>query len=326
MQTDDKGHVQYIRWWIGSKNLAGRARLEEVALQDQRYVKPFSQNSANLARLRDEERREICEGENTDLEILQSGSFAEGPEMSVIFGELMLRAKTTSPEAVRLSQVVLWTPQEAGWSLDMSIEAERTESGVPQEEFLRQFRKQTEQLRGARKNDAALVLVPLNSLHPPHWSLVALERKEKKVFPLEETEDEAALAEQKRWSIRYYDSRDTVTVDMYMRIHQTVKLVSLGFELQKAMEWCGGDQQAEQHLQKYEATHVSPDGQPGTVQTVNKPRQSDGWSCGFWVLLFAESELRKWLGEEPRALKKPSIEFKDEILKYNKVTHQKLTN
>ena len=246
--------------------------------------------------------------------------------MAVIFAELMLRAKTSVQLDV-LSQVVVWQPQEVGWSLDMSIEAEITESGVPQEEFLSSFRKQTAPFVEARKNEPVLVMVPVNSLVPAHWSLLVLVRKRKTVFPLGETEEEAALAEKARWSIRYYDSRQTISIDMYSRVHQAVKLVSLAFKLNKAMEWVSADQQAENFLAQYGDCYGSVADKPGTVKFANEPRQTDGWSCGFWVLLYAEKELRQWLGEEPRATRKPSkvaggtgvSTFQDEIAKYNKV-------
>ena len=35
---------------------------------------------------------------------------------------------------------------------------------------------------------------------------------------------------------------------------------------------------------------------------VSKLRQSDGFSCGLWVLLYLEQEWRRWLGEPPQAL------------------------
>ena len=238
--------------------------------------------------------------------------------MAVIFAELMLRAKT-SVQLDALSQVVVWQPQEVGWSLDMSIEAETTESGIPQEEFLSSFRKQTAPFVEARKNEPVLVLVPVNSLVPAHWSLLVLVRKRKTAFPLGETEEEAALAEKARWSIRYYDSRQTISIDMYSRVHQAVKLVSLGFKLNKAMEWVSADQKAESFFQQYGDCYGSLAGKPGTVKLANQPKQTDGWSCGFWVLLYAEKELRQWLGEEPRSTRKPSKDFQDEIAKYNKV-------
>ena len=201
----------------------------------------------------------------------------------------------------------------------MSIDAEKKESGVPQEEFLYTFSRQVAVFREARKNEPLLLLVPMNSLIPSHWSLLVLERQRKTVFPYNQTEEEAALAEKDRWIIRYYDSKATISVDMYSRIHQAVKLVSLAFKLKKAMEWAPADEEADNTLQEYQECYGSIGGEPGTVKYANVPRQTDGWSCGLWTLIYAEKELREWLGEEPRAIRKVSKDFVVEIANYNKV-------
>ena len=201
----------------------------------------------------------------------------------------------------------------------MSIDAEEKESGIPQEEFLYRFSRQVADFREARKNEPVLVLVPMNSLIPSHWSLLVLERQRKAVFPANPTEEEVALAEKARWSIRYYDSKPTISVDMYSRIHQAVKLVSLAFKLEKAMEWAPADEEAESNLREYQECYGSVEREPGKVKYANVPRQTDGWSCGFWTLLYAEKELREWVGEEPRAVRSVSKDFVCEIAKYNKV-------
>jgi hypothetical protein len=317
VETNDKGEVKYVRWWESSKGFGGRAYLHELAFQDQKYTKPFSENTINLVRLSDIQKREIC-GSDNYLELQESGSFAEGPEMSVIFAELLLRAKTSLSEE-RVSQIVAWPPQEVGWTLDMSIEAEDSGSGVPPEEYLASLRTQTARFVQADRNKPVLVLVPMNAQDPPHWSLLVLERKAKTVFPLEQTEEEAAQAETDRWQIRYYDSRDVISVDMYRRVHQAVKLVSLAFGLSKHLQWSSADEKAEQNLLDYGATGTSSKVSPGSVLLANRPRQRDGWSCGFWTLLFMEAELRRFLGEEPRALRKTSPNWEAEIRKHNKL-------
>jgi hypothetical protein len=70
VQTDEKGQIVYVRWWQHGKGCSGRARLDELAFQDKKYTKPFSPNTANLVRLRDDERADICIGQN-ELQLLK---------------------------------------------------------------------------------------------------------------------------------------------------------------------------------------------------------------------------------------------------------------
>ena len=71
VQKDDKGHVEYVRWWIPSKNCNGKARLDQIAMQaGKKYAVPFNRESYNFNRLRDWERAEICSGQN-DLKLFK---------------------------------------------------------------------------------------------------------------------------------------------------------------------------------------------------------------------------------------------------------------
>ena len=305
---EEAGKIEFVRWQ--HESLSGRVSFSELVLPGGKWTQPFSDQVANLARFTSQEKAEICRGQS-DLVTIQNGDLQDGPELGVAWAELFMRARQSSKNANSLDFVKFWHPQEACWVVDETVNDFEPDKLL---EYLQFFKKELVSIKSQPK-EKALLLIPVHSSHPPHWSLLAIERKAQTVTELFISAEEIAKREMDRWAVRYYDSLDNVSAELYKRIWHTLQVVKVAMELPAVPAWRTGDD-VEDHMTLWGAAVAGPE---GPVITANLPRQVDGWSCGLWQLKYGESELRRFLGEEPRAVKAPSPGFATEIARVNKI-------
>jgi hypothetical protein len=122
-------------------------------------------------------------------------------------------------------------------------------------------------LRRARdsQHEACTVLLPVHSLAPQHWTLLVLCR------PASSKECRPAA-----FSVQYFDS---LTQPSQAALEQaTASLRMLAMLIQPAQLMA----------------------QPAELKVAASRKQSDRWSCGFWVLLWCEQYYRLARGEAPK--------------------------
>jgi hypothetical protein len=115
------------------------------------------------------------------------------------------------------------------------------------------------------QHEACTVLLPVHSLAPQHWTLLVLCR------PASSKECRPAA-----FSVQYFDS---LTQPSQAALEQaTASLRMLAMLIQPAQLMA----------------------QPAELKVAASRKQSDRWSCGFWVLLWCEQYYRLARGEAPK--------------------------
>ena len=93
-----------------------------------------------------------------------------------------------------------------------------------------------------------------------------------------------------QWQMRYYDTLPSPSQSAYEKSRQLLKLV---------LETAKADSQ-------------------GLPAPCNFYKQKDGFSCGLWVLLYLEKELRQWSGEAAQATKPEPEKVADRLNRWVK--------
>ncbi len=122
-------------------------------------------------------------------------------------------------------------------------------------------------LRTARdpQHKACTVLLPVHSFNPQHWTLLVLCR------PASSNECSPAA-----FSVQYFDPLTQPSPAALEQAKASLRLLAMLIKPAQLMA------------------------QPAELQVAASRKQSDGWSCGFWVMLWCEQYYRLARGEAPK--------------------------
>ena len=215
----------------------------------------------NLTTLKHSEQAEALEAGGNQVNFLQPGQLTDSPELTACWREVLFRGRRQG-DAFPPGRLVVPDPQSFAALLD-EFQATNTDSKLWQD-LLGQTDNQGlwKDLERARTepNSQCLILLPVHNQAGPHWTLLVLDR------PATEQGSQPAAR-----SARYYDSCNSQA-----SLHQA----------EACME-----------LIRFLFPGQTVGGEPGSLYIASCRKQTDNWSCGFWVLLWMETEYRQLRGE-----------------------------
>ena len=227
----------------------------------------------DLRALKAEEKTEALEAAGGQLQFLQPATMLESPELTAGWVEVLLRGRKQG-DKLEPGSLVVTDPQQMD-ALLFEFQAGNT-GGEVWENLLGRGGKLGvagqqglwEKLQRAveSQHSSCTLLVPVHSSAPEHWTLLVLKRQATQ-----------AEAEPAPWAVECFDSLPKPSQSAFSKAGHLLELLKF-------------------LLQPGTVVHSVP------VQAAPSRKQSDGWSCGFWVLLWMEQEYRKHRGEGERLL------------------------
>ena len=220
-----------------------------------------------LPTLTHREQAEALEAAGNQVQFLQPGQLTESPELTACWREVLFRGRRQG-DAFPAGRLVVADPQSVV-ALLYEFQAGNTDSRVWRD-LLGQadnvgLWKELEVAR-TEPNSQCRILLPVHNQAGPHWTLLVLDRKS--------TQRGSQPAP---WTARYYDSLNSQS-----SLEQAEALLAL-FRFLLPSQTVGGE--------------------PGSLRISRCRKQADNWSCGFWVLLWMETEYRELRGEGQWLLK-----------------------
>ncbi len=222
----------------------------------------------DLRTLTAEEKSEALAVAGNQVEFLQPASCLEAPEMATAWQEILLRGQRAK-DALQPAEIVWLDPQTLR-TVQLEFQAGRKE-GESWEDLIGQTHKTGLWLSLRRAcesvDQSCTVLLPVHSPVAGHWTLLVLTR----AGTAEGSKPEA-------FQVQYFDS---LPKPSQTALDEAAAYLTLLQHLLQPAE-----------LQWAEPLAASP-----------SRKQADGWSCGYWVLLWCEQQYRLVRGEGARLLK-----------------------
>jgi hypothetical protein len=215
------------------------------------------------------EKQQAVTAAGGEFKFLQREQMLEGPEMALCWQAVVLNGSRKEPE-VQPDQVV-WVDPQTNAAVLREFQAGNTVDDV----WLELTGQSSDSglwgsLRRARdsQHKACTVLLPVHSLAPQHWTLLVLCR------PASSNECSPAA-----FSVQYFDPLTQPSPAALEQAKASLRLLAMLIKPAQLMA------------------------QPAELQVAASRKQSDGWSCGFWVMLWCEQYYRLARGEAPRLCK-----------------------
>jgi hypothetical protein len=209
------------------------------------------------------ERVDAYKAASQDLHVVDSGELLSDSQMVLGWHEVVARHKQGGNVP---GPFLMWPPTESKLTLSIWLtEGSLSEEAQQQLDGLRSF---LSQLEGEAKHQPALLLIPLHSEGPLHWTLLVLQRQASGCFG-------------DRWQLRYFDSLPSQSPTGTAMAQAALDVIRQELPPGQAEE-------LPKVLAEFPRAH--------------RQFQQDGWSCGLWTLQWQERELRLFSQEEPLAL------------------------
>ena len=215
------------------------------------------------------EKQQAVTAAGGEFKFIKREQFMEGPEMALCWQAIVLNGAHIEP-VVQPDQVVWVDPQ-----INAAVLREFQAGNIVDGMWLELTGQSSDSglwgsLRTARdpQHKACTVLLPVHSFNPQHWTLLVLCR------PASSNGCSPAA-----FSVHYFDPLPQPSPAALEQAKASLRLLAMLIKPAQLMA------------------------QPAELQVAASRKQSDGWSCGFWVMLWCEQYYRLARGEAPRLCK-----------------------
>ena len=273
--------------------------------------KPFPDSIPDFRKITRQQKIDGLEQAGGQLAQVKKGNYLEGPELQAGFAEIMQRASLGKPvHAVFIKPQVAscliqhWAQQDGA-----AVLADRGDLMLSLNE-LNELSKELESAASRAAKEGLLIVSPICTEGPPqHWTLLVVRHEPAAAEQHQVAEmalgEEADLAPEQHDDVAQWQ-KSKVEVEYYDSLSGAERSVVARCSAQIMLEI----------ISKLLSQH-----EIGLLSTIlpckwgNQRAQEDGWSCGFWVLIFAEEEVRRARGEN-RQISKFSTSNIDRLSKW----------